>query len=126
VTKPLPWLTRADALILLGAGLLLAGLYWQLWTPGGRSAEAQVLVNGRLWARLDLYQDQDLAVPGPLGVSQLQVRAGAVRFIDSPCPNRLCVLQGPLRAGGEMAVCLPNRVSVLIPAADPRFDAINF
>lgn len=120
------WLTRGDALLITGVLLLVLGLYFIFWQSSGRNSEALVLVNGETWARLNLFQNQDLEVPGPLGVSHIQVRDGRVRFVDSPCPNKLCVLQGALSQGGEVAVCLPNRVSVKIPAADPRFDSINF
>ena len=124
--KPGRWLSRGDGVILGGAVLLLLGLYLVFWQVSGRSVEAMVMVNGKNWARLNLYHDQDIAVPGPLGVSHIQVRNGAVRFVDSPCPSKLCVLQGPLRQGGEVAVCLPNLVSVKVLADDPRFDSINF
>lgn len=120
------WLGAGDTLLLLAAVLLLTILYLQFWQLSGRNSEALVMVNGQTWARLNLFQDQDLAVPGPLGESHIQVRNGSVRFVDSPCPNKLCVLQGKLQQGGEVAVCLPNLVSIKIPAADPRFDSINF
>lgn len=119
-------LRRGDGLILVIALGLILALYMAFWQVSGRSAEAMVMVNGENWARLNLFQDQDISVPGPLGVSHVQVRDGAVRFVDSPCPNKLCVLQGPLRQGGEVAVCLPNLVSVKVLADDPRFDSINF
>jgi hypothetical protein len=118
--------TRGDGLILLAALLLLAALYLLYWQGASSTAQAQVLVNGKIWARLDVFQNQDLAVPGPLGISRLQVRDGAVRFVDSPCPNKLCILQGPIRHSGDVVVCLPNLVSVQIPTRDPRFDSINF
>ena len=54
------------------------------------------------------------------------MREGRVRFVDSPCPNKQCVHTGWLNQGGEVAVCLPNKVSVQVLADDPRFDAVNF
>lgn len=118
--------TRGDVVVLSGALALVLGLYVLLWHPEGHGAEAMVLVEGKNWARLNLFYDQDLHVPGPLGESHIQVRDGAVRFVDSPCPTKLCVHQGWLKQGGEVAVCLPNRVTVQIAASDPRFDSINF
>lgn len=119
-------LSRGDAVVWLLAATLLAGLYIVFWQVNGHGAEAVVLVNGKRWARLDLFQDQDLEVPGPLGHSHIQVSDGQVRFVDSPCPNKLCVHTGWLSQGGEVAICLPNKVSLQILGSDPRFDAINF
>lgn len=119
-------LSRGDGLVLLLMAGLLVGLYVNYWQADGHGAEAVVLVGGKPWARLNLFHDHDLTVPGPLGDSHIQVRDGQVRFIASPCPNKLCVHTGWLNQGGEVAVCLPNRVSLQILASDPRFDAINF
>jgi hypothetical protein len=121
-----PTLSRGDVVVWLLALLLLVGLYAAFWQSDGHGAEAVVLVNGKRWARLDLFHNQDLIVPGPLGHSHIQVRDGQARFVDSPCPNKLCVHTGWLSQGGEVAVCLPNKVSLQILASDPRFDAINF
>jgi len=118
--------SRGDAMVWLLAATLLVGLYAMLWQADGHGAEAVVLVNGKRWARLDLFQDQNLKVPGPLGHSHIQVRDGQVRFINSPCPNKLCIHTGWLSQGGEVAICLPNKVSLQILGSDPRFDAINF
>jgi hypothetical protein len=119
-------LSRGDIVVWLLAATLLVGLYTAFWQSDGRGAEAVVLVNGKRWARLDLFQNQDLEVPGPLGHSHIQVRNGQVRFVASPCPNKLCVHTGWLSQGGEVAICLPNKVSLQILGSDPRFDTINF
>lgn len=119
-------LSRGDIVLILLALILLTNLYLRYWTSDGHGAETLVMLEGKPYARLNLFHDHDLDVPGPLGTSHIQVRNGQVRFTDSPCPNKLCVHTGWLKQGGEVAVCLPNRVSVQILASDPRFDAINF
>ena len=119
-------ISRGDGVVLALAALLLVGLYALLWQAEGHGAEAVVMVDGKRWARLDLFQDQDLEAPGPLGHSHIQVRDGRVRFVDSPCPNKLCVHSGWLSQGGENATCLPNKVSVQVLGTDTRFDSINF
>lgn len=118
--------TKGDAIVLGIAVTLLAAVFFTFWHSDGHGAEAVVLVNGQRWARLNLFQNQELHVPGPLGNSHIRVFDGQVRFIDSPCPNKLCVHTGWLSQGGENATCLPNRVSIQILGSDPRFDSINF
>lgn len=119
-------LTRGDSVVWLLAALLITGLYARYWVADSHGAEVVVLVDGKRWARLNLFNAQDIEVPGPLGHSHIQVRDGQVRFVDSPCPNKQCIHTGWLSQGGEVAVCLPNKISVQVLADDPRFDAVNF
>jgi hypothetical protein len=46
------------------------------------------------------------------------VHDGAIRFIESSCPDKVCIHSGNLRHGGESAACLPNRVLVRVVAED--------
>lgn len=119
-------LTRGDTVVWLLAAILVSGLYAHYWVADSHGAEVVVLLDGQRFARLNLFNDQDLDVPGHLGHSHIQVRDGRVRFADSPCPNKQCVHTGWLSQGGEVAICLPNKVSVQVLADDPRFDAVNF
>ncbi len=120
------WITKGDFVLLIFALAILAGVFATFWRSDGHGAEVVVFVDGQRWARLNLFQNQELHAPGVLGNSHIQVFDGQVRFIDSPCPNKVCVHTGWLSQGGENATCLPNRVSLQILASDPRFDSINF
>ena len=122
----LSWLKQGDWLVLGAALLLLAGLFHAYWGNHDRSPEARIWVEGKPWARLNLFHDQTLEVPGALGISRIQVADGQVRFVDSPCTTHQCVHTGWLSRGGEVAACLPNRVSVQVIGDDPRFDSMNF
>ena len=120
------WITKGDVFLFVFALAVLAGVFTTFWRSDGHGAEVVVFVEGQRWARLNLFQNQELHVPGALGNSHIRVLNGQIRFIDSPCPNKLCVHTGWLSQGGENATCLPNRVSVQISGSDPRFDSINF
>ena len=120
------WITKGDVILLGLALAILSGVFMTFWQNDGYGAEVVVLVEGKRWARLNLFQNQELHISGKLGNSHIRVLDGQVRFIDSPCPNKLCVHTGWLTEGGENATCLPNRVSLQILGSDPRFDSINF
>lgn len=120
------WITRGDLVVIVVAVLLISGVFFSFWQQEGHGAEAVVMVNGKRWARLNLFNNQDIYAPGPLGTSHIQVRDGQIRFVDSPCPNKLCVHSGWLSQGGENATCLPNKISVQVLGTDTRFDSINF
>ena len=63
---------------------------------------------------ISLEQNEDYTFPGLHGPSVLRVEDGTIRFIDSTCPNKLCVQSGRIRQEGEIRVCLPNQVWVTI------------
>ncbi|MDH5325419.1 MAG: NusG domain II-containing protein [Gammaproteobacteria bacterium] len=118
--------TRGDAVVILVAAVWLAFIYFMAVKPTQTGSQATVLLSGKPWKTFDLNRDQLIEVPGSVGTSSLRIKDGQIRFIDSPCTAKQCILQGWLKYSGELAVCLPNRVSVQILGANPRYDSINF
>jgi len=66
------------------------------------------------FGRFPLSKDRTVHVPGPLGTTDVVIRQGSVRVVDSPCPHRVCVSMGEKRRSGETVACVPNRVLVLV------------
>ena len=111
--------------MLLSALLVIATL--QVWT--GTSAHPERVVvssGGKIVANVDIHKDQILEIDGYLGSSTLEIKQGRVRFIDSPCSHKQCILRGWVQATGDTVVCLPNRVSVTVSGAQSYYDAVNF
>ena len=52
----------------------------------------------------------------------IRTEPGQIRFMDSNCPNRICVDSGWLKKPGDMAVCLPHRLVIIIEGKDKRSD----
>jgi hypothetical protein len=73
-----------------------------------------------------LTPDRQVQVTGPIGESTIEIRAGQARFLSSPCPGQVCVHSGWLREAGQLAACLPNRISIQLLGSRLRFDATNF
>lgn len=112
-------LKPGDALLLL-LGLVAIGL--TLNQTGG--AGAVVIRQGeRVFLEADARLNQQISVPGPLGVTRVEIKNGRVRVLQDPGERQLCVRQGWL-APGETAVCLPNRVSVAFGRVD--YDSLNY
>lgn len=114
-------LRPGDWLILLAGLALVAGL----WQRQAGSLEGKVVVrlDGQVFRQASLRLNQTLSVPGPLGTTRVEIRAGRVRVAADPSPRQLCVHQGWIPPGGA-AVCLPNRVSVENAAAG--YDSLNY
>ena len=61
-----------------------------------------------------LDQDQIVDLPGPLGITQIQIAAGAARVLSSPCSQKICIGMGPVSRSGDLLACVPNRLVVRI------------
>lgn len=120
------WLTPADAVLVLAAAVLIGWLYLTFWAPGAPPLEVEIRSGGELIATLPLAENRSIDVTGPLGASRIEIKDAQVRFVDSPCTNKVCIVSGWHRHAGETTACLPNQISVRILGRDRRYDAINF
>ena len=120
------WLTHADIALLLIAAGLIGWSYAALWLPESNALEIEIWGRGQRVETLPLAENHRIEVSGALGVSHIEIKDAQVRFLDSPCSNKLCVHSGWHRHAGETIACLPNQVSVRILGRDRRYDAINF
>ncbi|HHJ81415.1 MAG TPA: NusG domain II-containing protein, partial [Candidatus Tenderia electrophaga] len=111
-------LTLADKIVVTLALLLLPFLYIEFW---GNSTQGEVVqirsVNGDN-ITLPLDQDKRLQIKGALGLSIIEIKDRQVRFIDSPCQGKQCIIAGWLNKDGQLAACLPNGVTVQIIGRD--------
>ena len=121
-----PWLLPGDYIAIVFALALVLGSFITLWGGWQRAALAEINVNGKHWRNVELFEDQLIHVHGILGDSILEVKNGRIRFIASPCTQKICIQQGWIKRGGASATCLPNRVSVTILSDDPDYDTMNF
>lgn len=117
---------RGDWAVLVLATLLIGASYAHFWSHSMPATEAVVQTGDGHRERLSLGQDAELAIPGPLGTTHIEVHDGRARITDSPCHDKFCVHYGWLDRGGETIACLPNRVVLQLGGAAPDFDAINF
>ena len=121
----LRYLKTGDWLVLLSGAFIvvwLALFHWQ----GNVPAKAIIRSGGKIFAELDLSGNQTLAVPGPLGESIITVQGRQARISRDPSPRQYCVKQGWLTHAGEVAICLPNQVSLELQGAKKLYDSLNY
>jgi len=105
----------AVAILLMGALLGGAVIYWRALTPEGQ--RATILVDNATvqTVRLDpTGEKRQLVVQGVRGETVIEVQGSYIRIIASDCPDKLCIKMGRKSRPGEVIVCLPNRVVVRI------------
>ncbi len=63
-------------------------------------------------------------VKGKIGISVIEIKGKKVRFLDSPCPDKVCVNSGWITSGS--VVCIPNEVQVIIKNSDEKLDFVSW
>ena len=99
--------------------------------PDGASTQAVVNEESSTYTQNDnttysLSQDRSIAVPGPVGISQIIIHQGQARFSRSPCRKQYCVHQGWLSHAGQVDVCLPNQISLELLGGEKKYDSLNY
>lgn len=108
---------KSDIVIILS--VLAAALLFLLWTSLGKEnsdAVAQIYVDGELYQSIDLSQVEEpylLELDAQLHVV-LEVSPDGIRFVESECPDKICIHTGELTSPPDYAACLPARVAVKI------------
>jgi hypothetical protein len=111
--KPGDWLA-----ILLG-GLFTLWLATTVW-HGGAADKAIIRSGGKIFRELPLSRNTLIEVPGPLGYNH------QARIASDPSPRQYCVKQGWLKQAGEVAICLPNQVSLELSGSRKRYDSLSY
>jgi len=119
-------MTRADWLLIVVVAGCLPLLYARFWQPAGPANWLEVQTGDGPARVIALSPDRQLDIAGPLGDSRIEISGGKARVLSSPCRNKTCIHAGWLDHTGELAACLPNRISIQLLGRHPRFDAMNF
>lgn len=56
--------------------------------------------------------------------ASFQISDRKIRFVNTDCPDKLCENFGYLDAANEVAICLPNRVSLKLIGAKDEIDIL--
>ena len=118
-------MTPADLVVILASAALIGYLFARSATSGAPAGWVEVRALGAVVGTYPLDQDRELSVRGRLGDSKLRIEGGRVRFVDSPCPNKVCVHSGWLQDSGEFAACVPNGVSLRLIGAANGVDGVT-
>ena len=119
-TSPVPFFKKTDALVLLALLLAAALLFFAVGKkPAGNVAVITVLQagGGETVQIIPLHKNQILHIEKAALPVTLEIKDGAVRFVNSLCPDHVCQNTGWLRQEGDWAACIPAGVWVRIEAS---------
>lgn len=114
-----------DYLTLLAGSLCTIWISFIVWS-GDAANTAVIRSGGKIFREVPLSRDQQIEVPGPLGISIVTIEKRKVRITSDPSPRQYCVRQGWLQRSGEIAICLPNEVSVELTGGQKKYDSLNY
>jgi hypothetical protein len=114
-----------DWLVIVGGILAIIFMFQQFWSFEPAS-KLKIRQGDKVIGTYDLNQARELHIQGALGESIIAISNGQARFKQSPCPNQYCVHQGWLSHAGQVAICLPNQISLQLMGAKTQYDSLNY
>ncbi len=118
-------LLLGDWLVLVLAALLVYLSFVSFW-QNTAAAKVQISVADKVYATYSLNQAREIHVRGPLGEAVIQIAKGKARFAKSPCTSQYCVHQGWLNKAGQVAICIPNQISLELVGEAKPYDTLNY
>lgn len=123
---------KGDVITFIVAGLLIIisfsglKLYQSINTRHGRIAV--IRQDNKIIRKIDLDSfkgAQTIDINGDY-YNKISVENGRIRFEEANCPDLVCVNTGWLDKNGQMAVCLPNKISIKIEGDNQELDGVSF
>ncbi len=84
---------------------------------------AEIWVDDRLVRQIDLLSAEE-EIFSPCEGVEIAIREQTIGFVSSDCPDQTCVHSGMLSKRGEVALCLPKGVRILLVGGKDEIDAI--
>ncbi len=96
---------------------------------GENTSESRLEVHtegNTLWYQLEV--DSTFSVAGNLGEMEIIIENGMARIARSPCPGQDCVRQSWINKPGDLAVCVPSGVFIVISSEEDSLspDAVSY
>jgi hypothetical protein len=114
-----------DWLVIFVSIVAVIFMFQQFWSFAPAS-KLKIRLGDKIIGTYDLNQTKELHIKGKIGESIITIEQGKVRFKQSPCPNQYCVHQGWLSLAGQVAICLPNQISLQLMGAESTYDSLNY
>lgn len=114
-----------DGLVMFISLMFVIFLFQSQW-QSAPATKVQIRLGDQMIGTYSLNQQRDIHVLGPLGESLIRIAQGQARFVRSPCQNQYCVHQSWLKRAGQVAICLPNQVSLELLGEKKLYDSLNY
>ncbi|MDD3168445.1 MAG: NusG domain II-containing protein [Eubacteriales bacterium] len=108
---------RTDLIIIVGI-LAVSAVSWVVYQSvfAEDQSKAEIYYYSELVETVDLNsgEERTFSIPQEENVIFQLYRDGSIAFVESDCPDKVCIHAGKLKTVGQFAACLPNGVMVKI------------
>jgi len=120
-------LFRKTDFVVIVVIIAAAGLFWIVYNSifSGKAAKAEIYYYSELVETVDLVPGQEkiFSIPQEEDVVFRLDKEGNIQFIQSDCPDKVCINAGKLHMVGQSAACLPNGIVVkIVPQGERNED----
>ncbi len=115
--------SKKSDLIIIAAILLVSAISWILYDTisKDKAVKAEIYYYSELVevVSLDIRENSSFSIPQNPNVVFRIDEKGSIAFIESDCPDKVCIKTGSLHRPGEYAACLPNGIILkIVPQGD--------
>lgn len=108
---------RTDMIIIVGiiaVSVASWGIYHYVFA--GDQVKAEIYYYSKLVKTVDLSGGKDMtfSIPENKHVVFRLYKDGSIAFVESDCPDKVCIHAGKLKTAGQFAACLPNGIVMKI------------
>lgn len=119
---------KTKDVILLTALLIVAIVaFFIIHSKPNENLEAVIVKDNQTYKIINLNeveQPYQINIDGSIPVI-ISVEKNSIYFKNSECPDKICVNTGRLSKAGDIAVCLPAKVSIELRGNQKEFDSIT-
>lgn len=107
-------------LVIVGLIFLSLGINYIFFQDRG-DIYCEIYVDGELVETVDLTVDKQFSIAERPEIV-FEIKDHAIAFIESDCPDKVCVHSGYLGHTGQSASCLPNKTTIRIYSDNQETD----
>lgn len=108
---------RSD-IIIIAAIILISAVSWGIYkfVFAEDRVKAEIYYYSELIETVDLSsgEEKSFSVPQDENVIFHLYQDGSIAFVESDCPDKVCIHAGKLKTAGQFAACLPNGIVMKI------------
>lgn len=106
--------------VIIAAAVIISVAYKSVFA--GKRAKAEIYYYSKLVETVELTEGQErtFSIEENKNVVFHLDKEGNIRFIQSDCPDKVCIHAGKLHIPGQSAACLPNGIVVKIVPSGER------